>query len=73
MADPVGVKPTGGTFNAYPSALRRARYLRERDRLLYTCMFTSQASESQEFMVRPSDFRVPSGDATATFALRTSH
>lgn len=41
---------------------------RERDRLIYTCMFTSPASESEEFFDRP-DFVLRASDVELAFAL----
>ena len=43
---------------------------RERDRLMYTCMFTSQASQSQEFLKRSFSFPIPA-DRELAFALST--
>ena len=43
---------------------------RERDRLMYTCMFTSQASQSQEFLRRVVSFPAPK-DRELAFALST--
>lgn len=59
----------GTVIFADTNGYHKGGHARARDRLLYTCMFTSQASESQEFMVRPADFRVPNADATTAFAL----
>jgi hypothetical protein len=41
---------------------------RERDRLMYTCMFTSQASQSKEFMLPPEKLHA-SGSRELRFAL----
>ncbi len=67
----LGTGAAGTIIFADTNGYHKGGHARERDRLLYTCMFTSQASESQEFMVRPADFRVPDGDAMTSFALRT--
>lgn len=46
----------------------RGGLARERDRLMYTCMYTSQASESEEFFVRPAALPARTSDPRS-FAL----
>jgi hypothetical protein len=46
----------------------RGGLAREHDRVMYTCMYTSQASQSEEFFVRPASPPPRSGDPRA-FAL----
>jgi hypothetical protein len=43
---------------------------RERDRLLYTCMYTSQASQSQELLTRAEPVRAY-GPRELAFAIST--
>lgn len=47
----------------------RGGLARDSDRLMYTCMYTSQASESEEFFVRSGNAGAMQTDATSAFAL----
>ncbi|NUO62694.1 MAG: hypothetical protein HOQ11_01040 [Gemmatimonadaceae bacterium] len=61
-----GVK--GTIIFADTNGYHKGGLARETDRLMYTCMYTSQASESEEFFVRPETIAVRGGDPRA-FAL----
>jgi hypothetical protein len=68
----LGTGAAGTVIFADTNGYHKGGHARTADRLMYTCMFTSQASESQEFMVRPPGFQVPLSDALTTFALSSS-
>jgi len=63
-----GVGERGTIVFADTRGYHKGGLARERDRLMYTCMFTSQASESEEFMRRTKEFALP-GDRAQAFAL----
>lgn len=60
----------GTIIFADTNGYHRGGLAHESDRLMYTCMYTSQASESEEFFVRPAGMRATAADATSAFALR---
>jgi hypothetical protein len=63
-----GVGPIGTIIFADTRGYHKGGHARERDRVMYTCMFTSQASESQEIFERPARMILPQDKAEA-FAL----
>ena len=63
-----GTGPKGTIIFADTRGYHRGGLARERDRLMYTGMFTSQASQSQEFLKRQGEFSVPP-DRERAFAL----
>lgn len=63
-----GIGPIGTIIFADTRGYHKGGHARERDRLLYTCMFTSQASESKEIFERPARMSLPQDKAEA-FAL----
>jgi hypothetical protein len=63
-----GVGPKGTIIFADTRGYHRGGLARERDRVMYTAMFTSQASQSEEFMVKGPHFALPV-DAEKAFAL----
>lgn len=58
----------GTIIFADTNGYHRGGLARERDRLMYTCMYTSQASESEEFFVRGAAVPARAGDPRS-FAL----
>ena len=65
-----GVGTKGTIVFADTRGYHKGGLARERDRIMYTCMFTSYASESQEFLMRPDRLSLPS-DREQAFALTT--
>jgi hypothetical protein len=63
-----GVGPKGTIVFADTRGYHRGGLARERDRIMYTCMFTSHASQSREFLMRPHKLSLPS-DKEQAFAL----
>jgi phytanoyl-CoA dioxygenase PhyH len=63
-----GVGSKGTIIFADTRGYHKGGLARERDRIMYTCMFTSHASESKEFLMRPDSLSLPS-DAEQAFAL----
>jgi hypothetical protein len=63
-----GIGPKGTIIFADTRGYHKGGLARERDRLMYTCMFTSRASQSVEFLKREKSFTLPSDKAQA-FAL----
>jgi hypothetical protein len=66
-----GVGESGTIIFADTRGYHKGGLARTRDRLMYTCMFTSQASESEEFMLRLRRYAAPRDHARA-FALNAS-
>jgi hypothetical protein len=62
--------PRGTIVFADTRGYHKGGLARETDRVMYTCMFTSQASQSQEFLRRPETIAYPKGKDLA-FALTT--
>ena len=62
------VGPKGTIVFADTHGYHKGGLARERDRIMYTCMFTSPASESREFFKRPDAIPRPS-DREQAFAL----
>jgi hypothetical protein len=62
--------PTGTIVFADTHGYHKGGLARERDRIMYTCMFTSQASQSQELLERPGQIAFPP-DRERAFALTT--
>ena len=63
-----GVGPKGTIVFADTRGYHRGGLARERDRIMYTCMFTSPASQSREFLMRPDKLSLPA-DKEQAFAL----
>jgi hypothetical protein len=63
-----GTGPKGTIIFADTQGYHKGGLARERDRIMYTCMFTSPASESQEFLQRSQHIPYPKDKALA-FAL----
>jgi hypothetical protein len=63
-----GVGPKGTIVFADTRGYHRGGLARERDRIMYTCMFTSHASQSREFLMRPDKLSLPT-DKEQAFAL----
>lgn len=63
-----GVGPKGTIIFADTRGYHRGGLARERARVMYTAMFTSQASQSEDFMVNGSVFSLPS-DKSQAFAI----
>jgi hypothetical protein len=63
-----GVGPKGTIVFADTRGYHKGGLARERDRIMYTCMFTSPASQSREFLMRPDKLSLPADRAQA-FAL----
>ena len=63
-----GVGSKGTIIFADTRGYHKGGLARERDRIMYTCMFTSRASQSKEFLMRPERLSVPS-DREQAFAL----
>jgi hypothetical protein len=66
-----GIGPKGTIIFADTRGYHKGGLARERDRLMYTCMFTSQASQSQEFLRRTTTTPSPS-DRKIAFALASN-
>jgi len=66
-----GVGESGTIIFADTRGYHKGGLARTSDRLMYTCMFTSQASESEEFMLRLQLF-APPRDRARAFALNAS-
>jgi hypothetical protein len=64
----VGTGAAGTIIFADTNGYHRGGLARTSDRVMYTCMFTSRASESEEFFVRSSEPPALNGDAES-FAL----
>jgi hypothetical protein len=64
------VGPKGTIIFADTRGFHKGGLARERERLMYTCMFTSQASRSHEFLRRSQTFKKPVNKELA-FALST--
>jgi len=62
--------PKGTIVFADTRGYHKGGLARDHDRIMYTCMFTSQASQSQEFLTRAISFPEPS-DRELAFALST--
>jgi hypothetical protein len=62
------VGPKGTIVFADTRGYHKGGLARERDRIMYTCMFTSQASRVQEWFELPADLPVPAAKEQA-FAL----
>lgn len=62
------IGPKGTIVFADTRGYHKGGLAREQDRLMYTCMFTSPASESREFLKRSADLSRPQDKALA-FAL----
>jgi hypothetical protein len=62
------VGPPGTIVFADTRGYHKGGLARKRDRLMYTCMFTSQASQSKEFMLAPEKLHA-SGSRELRFAL----
>jgi hypothetical protein len=67
----LGTGARGTVIFADTNGYHKGGHARSSDRLMYTCMFTSQASQSEEFMVRPAGLTPPAGDVVTSFALRS--
>jgi hypothetical protein len=67
-----GVGPKGTIIFADTRGFHKGGLARERDRLLYTCMFTSQASQSPELMDRSAVPSVRPAARDHAFALASS-
>src|SRR5918911_3687366 len=65
-----GVGPKGTIVFADTSGYHKGGLARERDRLMYLCMFTSQSSQSKELFRRCGEMAVPQ-DKELAFALTT--
>ena len=65
-----GVGPKGTIIFADTRGYHKGGLVRERDRILYFCMFTSQASQSKEKLERPARISLPP-DREQAFALST--
>jgi hypothetical protein len=63
-----GVGPKGTIIFADTRGYHKGGLAREQDRIMYTCMFTSPASESREFLRRTANIPYPNDKARA-FAL----
>jgi hypothetical protein len=63
-----GVGPKGTIIFADTRGYHKGGLARARDRIMYTCMFTSRASRSKEFLVRPDGLSLPP-DKEQAFAL----
>jgi hypothetical protein len=63
-----GIGPKGTIIFADTRGYHKGGLARERDRIMYTCMFTSPASQSKEFLIRPEGLSLPS-DKEQAFAL----
>lgn len=63
-----GLGPKGTIIFADTQGYHKGGLARERDRIMYTCMYTSPASESQEFLQRGEEIPYPNDQALA-FAL----
>lgn len=63
-----GVGPKGALVFADTHGFHKGGLARDRDRILYTCMFTSAASRSRDLFTRPAAMSV-SGDRSRSFAL----
>jgi len=64
----MGAGPKGTIVFADTSGYHKGGLAREHDRIMYTCMFTSQASQSKEFMLRPAELSRPA-DKDVRFAV----
>lgn len=62
------VGPKGTIVFADTRGYHKGGLARERDRIMYTCMFTSNASQSREFLLRPDKLSLPA-DKEQAFAL----
>jgi phytanoyl-CoA dioxygenase PhyH len=62
------VGPKGTIVFADTRGYHKGGLARERDRIMYTCMFTSYASQSREFLMRPDELSLPA-DKEQAFAL----
>lgn len=60
--------PKGTIVFADTRGYHKGGLARERDRIMYTCMFTSHASQSKEFLMRPDKLSLPA-DKEQAFAL----
>src|SRR6266850_40207 len=60
--------PKGTIVFADTRGYHKGGLARERDRIMYTCMFTSHASQSREFLMRPDKLFLPA-DKEQAFAL----
>jgi hypothetical protein len=60
--------PKGTIVFADTHGYHKGGFTTERDRVLYTCMFTSQASQSEDFFIRPATASITS-NSEAAFAL----
>jgi hypothetical protein len=63
-----GIGPKGTIIFADTRGYHKGGLVRERDRILYFCMFTSQASQSKEILERPCRVSLPP-DREQAFAL----
>ncbi|MCM3874377.1 MAG: hypothetical protein ND895_27115 [Pyrinomonadaceae bacterium] len=63
-----GIGPKGTLIFADTRGYHRGGLARERARVMYTAMFTSPASQSEEFMLRGSNFSLPL-DSDQAFAI----
>jgi hypothetical protein len=63
-----GVGPKGTIIFADTRGYHKGGLTRERDRIMYVCMFTSPASESEELLQRPERIQIPP-DKECAFAL----
>ena len=63
-----GTGPKGTIIFADTRGYHKGGQARERDRIMYTCMFTSRASQSKELFTLP-DGAAPSPDREQSFAL----
>jgi hypothetical protein len=66
-----GVGPRGTIIFADTRGYHKGGLARDRDRIMYTCMFTSSASQSKEFLMRPEQLSLPT-DKEQAFALKSS-
>jgi hypothetical protein len=65
-----GVGSRGTIIFADTRGHHKGGFNRERDRIMYTCMFTSHASHSEEFLERPATLPTPE-DKEISYALAT--
>jgi len=66
-----GVGPKGTIIFADTRGYHKGGLARERDRIMYTCLFTSQTSQSQDFFERNGNMTLPR-DNQEVFALTRS-